>query len=135
MKCYYDWAIETFATMSKACFDCPFNIIDCFRPQCISANGIKRQVVAVNKEIPGPAIQVCQKDQVIVNIYNGLRMSESTSIHWHGILQKETPFMDGVGMITQCPIEAHSSFQYKYNINTYRNPLHIRPRSFKKKTL
>ena len=102
--------------MSKACFDCPFNITDCFRPQCISANGIKRQVIAINKAIPGPAIQVCQNDQVIVNLFNGLRMSESTSIHWHGILQKETPFMDGVCIITQCPIDAHSSFQYKYNI-------------------
>ena len=68
--------------------------------------------MTVNRMIPGPAIQVCQNDKIVVNVYNGLRMSESISIHWHGILQKGSPYMDGVSMITQCPINAHTTFQY-----------------------
>lgn len=39
---------------------------------------------------------------------------EATAIHWHGILQSKTPYMDGVAMLTQCPINRHSTFQYKY---------------------
>ena len=85
--------------MSKACLNCPFNITDCSRPHCITAVGLRRAVYAVNKQIPGPAIQVCKNDEVIVNVYNNLRMGESTSIHWHGIKQFGTPYMDGVSMV------------------------------------
>jgi len=103
--------------MSKACFDCPFNLTDCYRPQCITGTGIKRQLISVNKQMPGPAIQVCKNDQVVVNIFNELRMGESTSIHWHGMKQKGTPYSDGISMISQCPINSHTSFQYKYIAN------------------
>jgi FtsP/CotA-like multicopper oxidase with cupredoxin domain len=85
--------------MSKACFDCPFNLTDCYRPQCITGTGIKRQLISVNKQMPGPAIQVCKNDQVVVNIFNELRMGESTSIHWHGMKQKGTPYSDGISMV------------------------------------
>ena len=39
-------------------------------------------------------------------------MTEETSIHWHGMHQKNTPWMDGVGYISQCPIAAGDSFRY-----------------------
>ena len=57
---------------------------------------------------------MCYGDQVIVNVMNLLRSERVTSIHWHGILQKGTPYMDGVGMVTQYPIMPHTSFQYKF---------------------
>lgn len=38
---------------------------------------------------------------------------EETTIHWHGFLQKETPFMDGVPMVTQCPISSGAIFRYR----------------------
>ena len=113
MKCVYHWKIQMYTTMGKACFECPYNITDCYRPHCITANGLKRQITSVNKQIPGPALQVCQNDEIVVYMYNELRMGESTGIHWHGLLQKDTQYMDGVGMITQCPIGSHTSFQYK----------------------
>ena len=37
---------------------------------------------------------------------------EGTTIHWHGQLQKGTPWMDGVPSLTQCPIAPGSSFTY-----------------------
>lgn len=58
-------------------------------------------------------LQVCQDDEVVVNVHNELADYEGTSIHWHGILQEGTPHMDGVAMVTQCPIPVHSAFQYK----------------------
>lgn len=36
------------------------------------------------------------------------------ALHWRGLLQKETPFMDGVPMLTQCPIPSYTTFQYKF---------------------
>lgn len=114
MSCVYDWTIEWYSTMSKACFDCPFNKTDCDRAHCIPANGVERAVIVINRMLPGPSIQVCENDEIVVNVFNNLRLSESTSIHWHGMLQKGTPFMDGVAMITQCPISPHTKFQYVY---------------------
>lgn len=40
--------------------------------------------------------------------------SEGTSLHWHGQHQVETPYMDGVPLITQCPITPHSTFRYTF---------------------
>lgn len=114
MSCIYDWKIEWYSTMSKACFNCPSNETDCDRIHCIPANGVERAVMTINRMLPGPSIQVCENDEIVVNVFNNLRLSESTSLHWHGILQKDTPFMDGVGMITQCPISPHTKFQYVY---------------------
>lgn len=41
-------------------------------------------------------------------------MGESTTIHWHGMHQRETPYMDGVPFITQCPIPPHTTFRYAF---------------------
>ncbi|RUS74255.1 hypothetical protein EGW08_017993, partial [Elysia chlorotica] len=35
-------------------------------------------------------------------------------LHWHGIHQRGTPYMDGVSMVTQCPIPAHTAFTYVF---------------------
>jgi len=35
---------------------------------------------------------------------------EGTAIHWHGLLQKATPYMDGIPGMTQCPIAPGSCF-------------------------
>ncbi|XP_046822768.1 laccase-1-like [Vespa crabro] len=113
MDCYYTFKIESYRTMSKACYDCPFNVTDCFRPHCVPADGIKRSILAVNRQMPGPSIEVCQGDRVIIDVINLLH-SESTTMHWHGLHHHKTPFMDGVPYISQCPIPPGSSFRYDY---------------------
>lgn len=40
---------------------------------------------------------------------------EITTIHWHGIHQKKTPFMDGAGILTQCLIYPMMSFKYSFD--------------------
>lgn len=114
MQCNYKFVVEWYTVLSKACLNCPKNSTDCFRKDCISADGFKKAVVSVNRLIPGPTIQVCQNDIINVIVHNNLRDGEAITIHWHGILQKGTPYMDGVGMVTQCPILPHTSFQYKF---------------------
>lgn len=48
-----------------------------------------------------------------MDLHNELQL-ETTSIHWHGIRQKNTPFMDGVPYLTQCPVAPGHSFKYDF---------------------
>ena len=48
-----------------------------------------------------------------MNVYNSLE-NEAVSIHWHGMWQHGTPWMDGTSMITQCPILPSNSFTYRF---------------------
>ena len=73
-----------------------------------------RSFIGVNGLIPGPTLIVYEGQYVAVNVTNRLT-SEGTSIHWHGIHQRRTPWMDGVGLISHCPIKAGSSFRYIFN--------------------
>jgi L-ascorbate oxidase len=41
-------------------------------------------------------------------------LGTSISMHWHGLHQKGTPFMDGVPYITQCPIDFGNTFRYRF---------------------
>ncbi|OXU19433.1 hypothetical protein TSAR_003623 [Trichomalopsis sarcophagae] len=116
MICKYVFVVEQFSTMSKACYDCPFNKTDCFRPHCLPASGVQKTVFTANRQMPGPAIQVCLDDVVMVEVRNNM-LSESTTIHWHGIKQTATPYMDGVPYVTQCPILPGERFQYTFNAN------------------
>ena len=61
MRCSYTFHIEYYFTMSKACYDCPNNPADCDRTYCIAADGVGRGVIVINRQIPGPTIQVKRK--------------------------------------------------------------------------
>ncbi|KAG7173014.1 laccase-11-like, partial [Homarus americanus] len=71
-------------TDARACYDCPRNTTDCHRPECIPGDGFKRRILVVNKQMPGPPIQVCQGDRVVVDVKN-LMYSGGLTVHWHGI--------------------------------------------------
>ncbi|OWF48064.1 laccase-7-like isoform X2 [Mizuhopecten yessoensis] len=114
LVCEYDFIIEYYYTLTRACYGCPYNQTDCTRPHCVPADGRSRGILTVNRMIPGPGIHVCVGDAIKVNVKNKLEGSEGTTIHWHGVLQHGTPYMDGVAMLTQCPIHAHSTFQYNF---------------------
>ncbi|CAG9818287.1 unnamed protein product [Phaedon cochleariae] len=111
--CKYHFDVEQYHSLSKACYDCPYNLNDCFRKDCIPGDGSKRGIVTINRQLPGPTIQVCQNDMVVVDVRNKMG-SESTTMHWHGQHQKDTPYMDGVPFVTQCPILPHDTFRYTF---------------------
>lgn len=50
--------------MSKACYDCPFNVSDCMRPHCVATDGHERPIVTANRRMPGPSIQVRESFKV-----------------------------------------------------------------------
>lgn len=75
-------------------------------------------VLSVNDSLPGPPIIVYQGQKVIIRVNNYLG-SEAVTVHWHGVDQAGTPWMDGVPFITQCPIFPGQTFTYRF---TVRNP-------------
>ncbi|XP_041977251.1 laccase-1-like [Aricia agestis] len=110
MICRVKLVIEVYKTYSKSCNSCTEN--DC-PPMCITADGRVRGVLSANRELPAPAFHVCQNDILVVDVVHRAP-AHALSIHWRGQPQKETPFMDGTPMLTQCPQPAYTTFQYKF---------------------
>ena len=72
-----------------------------------------RLFIAVNGSIPGPTLIVDEGAIVKVRVKNELT-SEGVTIHWHGMHQRDTPWMDGVGFISQAPINPGAYFDYVF---------------------
>ncbi|KAK2158374.1 hypothetical protein NP493_1804g00021 [Ridgeia piscesae] len=79
----------------------------------ITLDGFQRDFIAVNGAFRGPTIEVMEGTQVVVHVINDL-MTEGITIHWHGMFVPNTPWMDGVGYVTQCPIPPNQSFTYRF---------------------
>nr|XP_022302216.1 laccase-2-like [Crassostrea virginica] len=72
-----------------------------------------RLVVVANETLPGPDIIVFEGQTVVIHVKNSL-LSDTVTIHWHGLHQSGTPFMDGVPFVSQCPIMSGQTFTYKF---------------------
>jgi manganese oxidase len=67
---------------------------------------------AYNGMLPGPIIRATEGERVRINVKNNL--TESTAIHWHGLLVPNN--MDGVTFLTQDPITPGSTFTYEFTL-------------------
>ena len=47
-----------------------------------------------------------------------LMTCQSMTIHWHGMLQQKSPWMDGVPYLSQCPIPPMGQFRYDFLAET-----------------
>ncbi|XP_063821940.1 uncharacterized protein LOC135071964 [Ostrinia nubilalis] len=72
-----------------------------------------RPAISINGMSPGPAINVCVNDVIVVEVKNKIPDQDET-IHWHGVEQRGTPHMDGVPMVTQCPIAYGATYKYAF---------------------
>lgn len=77
-------------------------------------DGVYRTMLVINGQFPGPLIEVNEGDTIRVNVQNS--MSNATAIHWHGLYQNGSNWMDGTVGITQCPIAPGSSFTYEFKV-------------------
>ncbi|KAK7976725.1 hypothetical protein PG989_015188 [Apiospora arundinis] len=77
-------------------------------------DGVYKPMMMINGQFPGPMMEVNEGDTIIVNVKNAAK--NATGIHWHGLLQNGTNFMDGVGGVTQCPIAPGGEFQYNFTV-------------------
>ena len=91
-------------------FDEKFFQNNCSQPMIIDST-TEGDFIAINGLIPGPTFVVTFNQTVSIQVQNNL-INEETSVHWHGMHQNSTPWMDGVGHITQCSIGTYSSFHY-----------------------
>lgn len=87
------------------------NLTACLHKRCVTADGFNRGFLSINFQLPGPSIQVCKNDIIVVDVINEAE-GIATSIHWHGMKQIGTQFNDGVPYLTQCPIAFNSQFRY-----------------------
>ncbi|OBT60652.1 hypothetical protein VE03_09932 [Pseudogymnoascus sp. 23342-1-I1] len=78
-------------------------------------DGVLRTMITINGKFPGPMIRANRGDRLMINVTNEL--SEPTSIHWHGMFQYGSNWMDGTSGITQCPIPPGRSFVYDFLID------------------
>ena len=70
----------------------------------------ERPFMAVNGRAPGPTLIVNKDQYIVVNVIN--KLNSNTSIHWHGMHQENSHWMDGVEHVTQCGIPPDGSFIY-----------------------
>lgn len=46
-------------------------------------------------------------------------LTESTLMHWHGMYQTNTPYMDGMDFVTQLPLVQANEFRYTFEADPY----------------
>lgn len=119
MVCYFYFALENYATVGPACGNCLNNTSsDCYKRDCVTADGVERPILTINRRLPGPSIQVCRGDTIVVDVNNKI-VDRVVTLHWHGVYQRNTPHSDGVPMVTQCPIIPDTTWRYKFPAMPY----------------
>lgn len=87
-----------------------FTSMDCSIPMTL--DGVNyRSMLLINGRIPGPTLVVHEGQIIVVHVFNQLETIGIT-IHWHGLFQRGTAWMDGVGFVSQPPIDAGAQFDY-----------------------
>ena len=78
----------------------------------VTIDGRKSKAITVNGQLPAPLLRWKEGDDIVLRVTN--RLTEDTSIHWHGIL---VPFhMDGVPGISFPGIKPGNTFEYKFQV-------------------
>lgn len=75
-----------------------------------------RPVIGINNQWPLPVINITKGDRIVAKVTNQLG-NQSTTIHWHGMYQNGTNFMDGPAMVTQCNIPTGASITYNFTVS------------------
>ena len=86
----------------------------------IAPDGVNKTALLINNQFPGPLLEANWGDTIQVTVHNRISgPEEGTALHWHGILHQESPWMDGVPAIDQCPIAPGKSFTYLFKASQY----------------
>lgn len=76
-------------------------------------DGYGRPVIGINGQWPPPQIHVNLKDQLIINLTNGLG-NETTALHYHGINQGKSSQMEGAAAVSQCALPPGMNMTYNF---------------------
>ncbi|KAI3966076.1 hypothetical protein MKW92_040613 [Papaver armeniacum] len=75
--------------------------------------GVKKKVILINDQFPGPLLNTTTNDNVHINVHNNL--PEPLLITWNGIQQRRNSWMDGV-QGTNCPIPPGQTWTYNFQM-------------------
>ena len=78
----------------------------------VNITGRSQTATLVNGSLPGPTLRLREGDTVTINVTN--RLSETTSIHWHGL--RLPADMDGVPGLTFRGIRPEETFTYRFPV-------------------
>jgi CopA family copper-resistance protein len=78
----------------------------------VNITGNPHMATAVNGSVPAPTLRMREGDTVTINVTN--RLSEPSSIHWHGVLLPNR--MDGVPGLTFRGIMPGETFTYQFPV-------------------
>ncbi|KAL8369896.1 hypothetical protein RB595_000311 [Gaeumannomyces hyphopodioides] len=88
--------------------------------QQLAPDGVPRYAQAFNGSIPGPTLVMDWGDDVVIHVTNKLTQSiNGTSVHWHGLHQKDSLLSDGVVSVTQCPTVPGETQTYRFKATNY----------------
>ncbi|WP_028628380.1 copper resistance system multicopper oxidase [Metapseudomonas resinovorans] len=79
----------------------------------VNITGSARTAMTINGTIPGPILRWREGDTVTLRVRN--RLSEDTSIHWHGIILPAN--MDGVPGLSFHGIAPDGMYEYKFKVH------------------
>jgi FtsP/CotA-like multicopper oxidase with cupredoxin domain len=77
-------------------------------------DGVFRPMLTINGQFPGPLIECNEGDTLVIEVDN--QSVNATALHFHGLYQNGTNFMDGTSGITQCPIAPQRKFRYQFTV-------------------
>ncbi|KAH9175537.1 laccase 2 precursor [Lactarius sanguifluus] len=83
----------------------------------IAPDGFPRQTTLAGGTHPGPIIRGQKNAEFkidVVDLLTDQTLDLATSIHWHGLLQKDSNYEDGAASVTQCPLVPNESFTYDF---------------------
>ncbi|KAH8594192.1 extracellular dihydrogeodin oxidase/laccase-like protein [Bisporella sp. PMI_857] len=119
----FPWGTRTTSSNPKT--DCPLTGVTrrydwTIKRGYLAPDGVNKSMVLINGQFPGPLIEANWGDTISVTIRNRLDApEEGTSMHWHGFLQSDTPWYDGVPSVQQCPIAPGKDFTYTFKAEMY----------------
>ncbi len=79
------------------------------------APGLKARCWGYNGRVHGPLIEAVEGDRCRFYVTN--RLPAATTVHWHGLLLPHG--MDGVGGLTQRPIQPGETFKYEFTLKQH----------------
>ena len=92
-----------------------FHLISEEVPNHEFAPGLLAHCWGFNGQVHGPTIEAVEGERVRIYVTN--KLPAPTAIHWHGILLPNG--MDGVGGLTQKPIQPGETFKYEFTLKQH----------------
>ncbi|KAH9963968.1 laccase [Lactifluus volemus] len=85
--------------------------------EVLAPDGYSRITTLANGVFPAPVIRGTKNGFFSINVHDQLKNNSldlATSIHWHGLFQRHTNYVDGPSFVTQCPLIPDESFLYGF---------------------